>query len=73
MSDGQLLFGFHAVSARLRAHPDSVREIFLDAARQDPRARDLLTLAQQHGVKVVGVDEKRLEGLARGERHQGSK
>ena len=71
MSDGQLLFGFHAVSARLRAHPDSVREIFLDAARQDPRARDLLALAQQHGVKVVGVDEKRLEGLARGERHQG--
>ena len=71
MRDGQFLFGFHAVSARLRAHPDSVREIFLDAARQAPRARDLLTLAQQHGVKVVGVDEKRLEGLARGERHQG--
>ena len=71
MRDGQFLFGFHAVSARLRAHPDSVREIFLDAARQDPRARDLLALAQQHGVKVVGVDEKRLEGLAPGERLQG--
>ena len=67
----RLLLGFHAVTARLRTHPDSVREIFVDAARQDPRARDLLALAQQHGVRVVSVDDKRLEGLARGERHQG--
>jgi 23S rRNA (guanosine2251-2'-O)-methyltransferase len=70
-ADTRLLFGFHAVTARLRARPDSVREIFLDAGRHDPRARDLLALAQQQGVRVAVVDERRLEGLARGERHQG--
>lgn len=69
--ENRLLFGFHAVIARLRAHPDSVREIFVDAGRNDPRTRDLLALAQEHGVRVAGVDDKRLEGLARGERHQG--
>jgi 23S rRNA (guanosine2251-2'-O)-methyltransferase len=71
MAQTRLLFGFHAVMARLRARPDSVREVYLDAGRHDPRARDLLALAQQHGVRVVGVDDRRLEGLAKGERHQG--
>jgi 23S rRNA (guanosine2251-2'-O)-methyltransferase len=71
MAETRLLFGFHAVTARLRSRPDSVREIFVDAARHDARARDLLALAMQHGVRVVGVDDQRLEGLARGERHQG--
>jgi 23S rRNA (guanosine2251-2'-O)-methyltransferase len=71
VSETRLLFGFHAVTARLRANPDSLREIFVHAGRHDPRLRDLIGLAEQHGVRVVQADEKRLEGLARGERHQG--
>jgi 23S rRNA (guanosine2251-2'-O)-methyltransferase len=67
----RLLFGFHAVIARLRSHPDSVREIFTDSARHDSRVRDLVALAEQHRVRVVNVDAARLDGLARGERHQG--
>jgi 23S rRNA (guanosine2251-2'-O)-methyltransferase len=70
-SDTRLLFGFHAVTARLRVRPQSVQEIFVDAGRHDPRARELLAQAERHGVRVAMVDEKRLEGLARGERHQG--
>jgi 23S rRNA (guanosine2251-2'-O)-methyltransferase len=71
MAQARLLFGFHAVTARLRADPGSVREIFVDAGRQDPRAHHLLALAERHGVRVVSVDERRLDGLAKGERHQG--
>jgi 23S rRNA (guanosine2251-2'-O)-methyltransferase len=71
VSETRLLFGFHAVTARLRASPDSLREILVHAGRHDPRLRDLIALAEQHGVRVVQADEKRLEGLARGERHQG--
>jgi 23S rRNA (guanosine2251-2'-O)-methyltransferase len=67
----RILVGFHAVTARLRHHPDSVREIYVHAGRRDPRLRELVALAGQRGVRVLPVDEKRLEGLAAGERHQG--
>lgn len=67
----QLLIGFHSVTARLRHHPDSVREVYVDAGRRDPRLRDLIALAEQRGVHVLRVDEKRLAGLAAGARHQG--
>jgi 23S rRNA (guanosine2251-2'-O)-methyltransferase len=71
VSATRLLFGFHAVTACLRANPGSVREIFVQAGRHDPRLRDLIGLAEQHGVRVVQADEKRIEGLAKGDRHQG--
>ena len=66
-----LLIGFHPVTARLRHHPDSVREIYVHAGRHDPLLRDLIALAGRHGVRVLPVDEKRLEGLAGDARHQG--
>jgi 23S rRNA (guanosine2251-2'-O)-methyltransferase len=67
----QLIFGFHAVSARLRHHPDTVLELFSLAARHDPRLRDLLALAQSHDVRVVPVDAQRLQGLVGHAKHQG--
>jgi 23S rRNA (guanosine2251-2'-O)-methyltransferase len=67
----RLLVGFHAVTARLRHDADSVREILVDAGRRDPRLRDLMALAEQRGVRVLQVDEERLDGLAAGARHQG--
>lgn len=69
--DTQLIFGFHAVLARLRHHPDSVVEIYAQSARHDPRLRDLTTLAQSRGVNVLPVDAQRLQGLTGGARHQG--
>ncbi len=67
----QLIFGFHAVLARLRHHPDSVVEIYTQAARHDPRLRDLVGLAQSRGAPVVTVDSQRLQGLVGRSRHQG--
>ena len=70
-ADTHLLFGFHPVTARLRHHPQSVREIYVHASRSDPRLRDLMAAAQQRGIRVLPVDEKRLQGLAGTARHQG--
>jgi 23S rRNA (guanosine2251-2'-O)-methyltransferase len=67
----QLIFGFHAVHARLRHHPDSVREIFVHAGRHDPRLRDLLAAAQARSARVVLVDAQRLQGLVGHGKHQG--
>ncbi len=68
---GILIYGFHAVTARLRQNPASVEELFVDAARQDARARDVLELAKTLGVRILQVDGKRLDGIAGGPRHQG--
>jgi 23S rRNA (guanosine2251-2'-O)-methyltransferase len=72
MAGGErLLLGFHPVIARLRAHPDSVREVLVQARRDDPRLRELVALAQRQGVRVQPVDGARLDGLSEGARHQG--
>jgi 23S rRNA (guanosine2251-2'-O)-methyltransferase len=65
------LAGFHAVTARLRQKPDTVSEIYLDATRNDGRAKDLRALAEKVGVRVIPVDAKRLDGMSGGARHQG--
>lgn len=67
----RLIYGFHAVTAKLRIDPGSVKEILVDASRQDARARDLLQHAELQGVKVVASDGKQLDSMAPGARHQG--
>jgi 23S rRNA (guanosine2251-2'-O)-methyltransferase len=67
----RVVFGFHAVLARLRADPGSVIEIFLDESRNDARARDLAAVAERAAVRVIRVPAKRLDGFYGGGRHQG--
>lgn len=71
MSTTRLIYGFHAVTAKLRHDPEAVKEILIDADRQDARARDLLQHAELQGVKVVATDSRRLDGMLEGARHQG--
>ncbi|MBS3935917.1 MAG: 23S rRNA (guanosine(2251)-2'-O)-methyltransferase RlmB [Sulfuritalea sp.] len=67
----RLIHGFHAVTAKLRHDPAGVREICLAAGRQDGRMRELVQLAERHGVRMVSLDAARLDGMAPGGRHQG--
>jgi 23S rRNA (guanosine2251-2'-O)-methyltransferase len=67
----RIIFGFHAVLARLRADPSSVLEIFLDETRNDARGKDLAAMAERAGVKLMRVPTKRLDGFYGGARHQG--
>jgi 23S rRNA (guanosine2251-2'-O)-methyltransferase len=71
MSENQVLFGFHAVTSRLRTRPDSIRELYVDPGRRDGRARDLLARARSAGVKIVETDPERIERIAGTGRHQG--
>lgn len=66
-----LLFGFHAVSSRIRQNPQSVLEVHLDSTRRDPRARQLASLLEQHKIKVNYLDSARLDGMIGSGRHQG--
>ncbi|HXJ08099.1 MAG TPA: 23S rRNA (guanosine(2251)-2'-O)-methyltransferase RlmB [Burkholderiales bacterium] len=69
MREPRIIFGFHAVLARLRADPASVLEIFLDEQRQDARAKDLIAIAERAKVRLMRVGKERLDGF--GGRHQG--
>ncbi len=71
MAETRIIHGFHAVTARIRQHADSVLELYVDTQRRDPRVRDLLKLAEANGVRIVQVDSKRLDGMAGHARHQG--
>ncbi|MBW8902347.1 MAG: 23S rRNA (guanosine(2251)-2'-O)-methyltransferase RlmB, partial [Massilia sp.] len=42
----KMIFGFHAVTSRLRHEASSVEEIFVDAGRQDRRMHDLIAGAK---------------------------
>ena len=71
MKEPRVVFGFHAVLARLRADPRSVIEVFLDENRNDARGKDLAALAERAGVRLMRVPTKRLDGFYGGGRHQG--
>ena len=65
------LFGFHAVTARLRHDAASIDEIYIDAERHDRRMQDLLRAAEAARVRLIHVDSQRLDGMAGTRRHQG--
>ena len=71
MANSRILFGFHAVTARLRTHPSSVQGVYTAAVRHDARMRDLTSRASAAGIALHAVDDGRLRELAGHARHQG--
>jgi 23S rRNA (guanosine2251-2'-O)-methyltransferase len=67
----QQIIGFHALMSRLKRHPQSIREIYLDESRRDPRMKTLLALAKEHSVRIIPVGGERLDGMTSSGRHQG--
>ena len=50
----QVIFGFHAVGARLRTRAESVREMFVDAKRDDKRMQALQETAKTKNLRGDG-------------------
>lgn len=67
----KLLFGFHAITVRLKVAPHSIRELHVDATRRDQRMKQFLAKVEDAGVKVIDSDDDRLQQLAGTHRHQG--
>jgi 23S rRNA (guanosine2251-2'-O)-methyltransferase len=70
-SSNKLLFGFHAVTVRLKTAPDSITEIHVDATRRDARMRQFIERAKEAGAKLIESDDERLSQLCGAHRHQG--
>ena len=71
MSAPKILFGFHAVTVRLKTAPSSIVEIHVDATRRDQRMRQFVERAKEAGAKLVDSDDDRLKALCGTHRHQG--
>jgi 23S rRNA (guanosine2251-2'-O)-methyltransferase len=67
----RVLFGFHAVTVRLKTAPASVLEVHVDATRRDARMRQFVDRAQAAGARIVDSDDDRLKQLCGTHRHQG--
>jgi len=66
-----ILFGFHAVTVRLKTAAASISEIHIDQGRRDQRMRQFVERCKEAGVKLVESDDERLHKLCGTHRHQG--
>jgi 23S rRNA (guanosine2251-2'-O)-methyltransferase len=71
VSTPSLVYGLHAVRTLLARAPARVRRLQVDARRDDARMRELLQLAQQHGLKPERVDARQLAARVGEASHQG--
>jgi 23S rRNA (guanosine2251-2'-O)-methyltransferase len=71
MSSPRVLFGFHAITVRLKTAPKSVIELHVEANRRDARMRSFVDRAREAGIKIVETDGERLDKMAGTTRHQG--
>ncbi len=71
MSERDVVYGFHAVTARIRHRPDSIQQILVDRNRHDPRLKRLRLAASERGLVVRVAPGKELDEVAGSRRHQG--
>ncbi|HVQ06521.1 MAG TPA: RNA methyltransferase substrate-binding domain-containing protein, partial [Burkholderiaceae bacterium] len=71
MAARQVLFGFHAVTVRLKTAPESVHEIHVDASRRDARMRQFVVRAREAGARLFDSDDAKLQRLCGTHNHQG--
>lgn len=67
----RLIFGFHAVTARIRHDASTIEEVYVDASRHDRRMGDLLRAAKEANLRIIQADDQRLDAMCGTRRHQG--
>ena len=71
MSQKKLIHGFHAVNARLFQSPKSLIEIYITRGREDRRMQEALAKAADEVIRVIPLDNERLDAMTGHARHQG--
>jgi 23S rRNA (guanosine2251-2'-O)-methyltransferase len=71
MSGPQTIFGLHAVRGVLQRDARRVRRVIVDAKRDDPRVREVMTLASAHGIEVQRLDGRQIVARVGDVAHQG--
>ena len=71
MAKEVVLAGFHAVNARVKLAPETVRLVYVDERRRDKRMKECRARLEEKGIHVAAVFPERLDAMARGVMHQG--
>lgn len=71
MPNQRLIYGFHAINARLWQNPKSINELYILENKQDARTRDVLKKAAAENVRIHFADNARLNAMCKNARHQG--
>jgi 23S rRNA (guanosine2251-2'-O)-methyltransferase len=71
MSSVQTVYGVHAARALLERHADRVVSLRLATTRDDPRVRDIESLARERGIALKRVDPRELGKQLGDVSHQG--
>lgn len=69
--NAKVLYGFHAVTVRLKIAPESILQVHVDPARRDARMRQFVARVLEAGVKLAEDEDAALAQLAGNSRHQG--
>ena len=67
----RLIFGFHAVTARICHVVSMIVDVYVDASRHDRRMGDLLRAAKAANLRIIQADDQRLDAMVGTRRHQG--
>lgn len=71
MAERNLVHGLHAVRWLLKRHPERVRQLWLQAGRDDARAQEIAELARGTAVDVQRAEARTLDRLSGDGAHQG--
>lgn len=71
MKNNKLIYGFHAVSAALQAHPEQVLALLVASKTPSPRLTEILALASEQGITPQPISRAKLATLVHTEHHQG--
>jgi len=71
MAKTDILFGLHVVQNFLEHNPNQIIEIVVQIGRDDKRFKELLSLADTHGVAVTEAKRKYLDEISDQGNHQG--
>ena len=66
-----MIYGLHAIEARLQKKEPGITKLYLQKNRRDKRAQKIIDLAQKKHVTIESVDLKTIETFVGDARHQG--
>ncbi len=68
---GNIIYGHHAILSVLKHEPETIVELWVDAARHDERAKDVVDLARQSGLSAKRIKRELLDEKTSNAKHQG--
>jgi 23S rRNA (guanosine2251-2'-O)-methyltransferase len=67
----EFIFGFHAITALLKSHPERMCQLYCQESREDKRIQEILQLAEYHHISIQTLSKTKCDLWAKGAVHQG--